>query len=227
MAGEQSSYESVDTFTPEGKVKALEYIKNTVELGNTTIALCNKKCGVVLAYTGKKSILAHKQPKIFKISEKTIFSFAGITNDGLDIVKYLIDASVWEEVYKDRSIHPLKVFNDLQEEASFRTIYSRNRMYGCGGILLTRHNEEVRVVEFEPHGNVQFVRGVSVGGRSQSAKTILENHVDEFDSADRDALIRIAILALRNSHPDEVLCKDNVDIWCLEENAYILESFTF
>lgn len=224
---EYSQYESVDTFTPEGKVKALEYIRNTVDLGNTTIALGNKKCGVLLAYTGKKSVLAHKQPKIFKISEKAIFSFAGITNDGLDIVKYLIDLSVWEEIYKNREIHPIKVFDDLREEASLRTLYSRNRMYGCGGILVNSYNNEINIVEFEPAGNVQYVNAVSIGSRSQSAKTILENYSGDYENADRNALIKIAIEALRNAHPDEELNSDNLEVWCLEDKAYIVESFDF
>ncbi|RVD92888.1 20S proteasome subunit alpha [Tubulinosema ratisbonensis] len=222
-----SQYETVDTFTPEGKVKALEYIKNSVELGNTTIALGNKNCGILLAYNGKKSVLTHKQPKIFKISDKALFSFAGITNDGLDIVKYLVDYSVWEEIYKGRDIHPVKVFDDLCREAIPRTIYSGNRMFGCGGILLSRYKNEIVLTEFEPTGNVQLVHAVSVGNRSQSAKTILENYYDSLESADKNTLIKVALEALKNAHPDEELTNENVEIWCLEEKASFVESFNF
>lgn len=220
-------YELQDTFTPEGKVKVLDHIKNSVELGNTTIALGNKKCGILLAYTGKKSNLTHKQPKIFKISEKAIFSFAGITNDGYEIVKYLSDRSVWEEIYKGREIHPIKVFDDLCQVANFRTMGLTDRMFGCGGILLSNYKNEIVITEFEPSGNVQLVHAVSVGIRSQSAKTILENYFSFLESVDKNTLIRIALEALKNAHSDEELSHENVEIWCLEDKASIVESFEF
>lgn len=221
-----TNYEDVSVFTPEGKVKALDYVRNTVELGNTTIALSNGEVGVIIAHTGPTSALAFQTKKIFKISNTAVFAFSGMTNDGLVIVEHLLDKVAWNDIYKDQPISPLRMFDDLSVDASIRTSTSEKRLYGVGGVLMVKNNG-VKLVEFEPTGIVQIVNAMSIGSRSQSAKTILENYVDDFGTMDKEALVRVGMEALRNAHPDEELSRNNVDIWCLEDRIEILDAQDF
>merc|ERR1712025_23196 len=45
---------------------------------------------------------------------------------------------------------------------------------------------------------------MAVGARSQSARTYLERHIDEFLSVSRDELVRHALRALRDTLPNDV-----------------------
>jgi 20S proteasome subunit alpha 6 len=194
-------YNSELLFNPEGKLKQLEFIRKTTELGNTSIALCNSKFGVLLAHIPSRSKLAEPQQKVFEINEKTIFAFSGITNDGLSIVRYLKSQSVFENVIKDRSLHHLTCFDSLCFDAALRTIQSENRLYGVSGILMTDSNG-IKITEFEPAGYVREVIGVSIGNRSQSCRTILEHECENIKNANDNELIEIGMKALRNAYPD-------------------------
>lgn len=211
-------YDSELLFNPEGRIKQLEFIKKTTELGNTTVALCNSKCGVLIAHVPKRSKLAEPQQKVFEINEKTLFTFSGITNDGLSIVRYLKAQSVFENVIKDREMHHLACFDSLCFDASLRTISSPSRLYGVAGILLTDYNG-VKIVEFEPAGYVREVIGVSIGNKSQSCRTILEDHHNIIKEGEEEDLIRLGLKALRNAYPDpdeEALNQNDIFIYVLE-----------
>ncbi|KAF7679720.1 putative proteasome subunit alpha type-6 [Astathelohania contejeani] len=211
-----TDFNNVSVFTPEGKIIPLENIKKTVELGNTTLGLTNDRIGVLVAYLGSSSDYSYPTKKLFKINKRSIFTYAGITNDGLEIVDYLLEKGITEEVIKDRDIHFLRVFDDLCYEASFRTLVARDRLYGAGGLLLTDYNG-AKLVEFQPAGCVKEARAMAIGNRAQSARTILENEVENLDTMGVDEMCRVGIRALKNSHPEEgALTKDNVEIWCLE-----------
>lgn len=45
---------------------------------------------------------------------------------------------------------------------------------------------------------------MAIGARSQSARTYLERHLDEFPSATREELIRHALRALRDTLPNDM-----------------------
>eukprot|EP00866_Antonospora_locustae_P002603 jgi/Antlo1/2603/1479 len=221
-----SSYDDVSVFTPEGKVKPLDYIKSTVELGNTTVALSNVRTGVIVVHTGPVVSNAFPTQKLFQISDFAAFAFSGMTNDGLEIVSYLVDEVIWHETYKNQPVHHLQLFENLSFDAAYRTVTSNKRLYGAGGVLMIR-TDGVKLVEFEPTGIVQVAKAVSVGSRSQSAKTILENYVNNFENMDKEQLIRVGLEALKNAHPDERLCKENIEIWCLENSIEVVDARHF
>ncbi|MCA9750431.1 MAG: hypothetical protein KC414_15075 [Romboutsia sp.] len=220
---ESIDYNSYLIFNPEGKIKQLEYIKNSADLGNTCLALCNDKYGVMIAHVPLRSKLAESQDKIFKINENSLFSFAGITNDGLEIVNYLRRSSLEEDVIKDRSIHYVHSFYDLCVDAANRTLVSSSRLYGVSGMLLMDY-EGIKLVEFVPTGLISVAVGVSIGNRSQSCKTILENECENFSKTTADELINIGIRALYNANPDPAegsLKSQDVQIYLVESGKGI------
>lgn len=55
-----------------------------------------------------------------------------------------------------------------------------------------------------PSANYYDCKAMAVGARSQSARTYLERHLEEFLSVTRDELIRHALRALRDTLPNDV-----------------------
>lgn len=215
--GSQGKYNMLKIFNPEGKVRQLDFIQQTTELGSTVVGLRNRRMGVMIAHNERRSRLADVQKKIFPIDKRSLFTFSGITNDGLCIVDYLTEKSVSEEVIKGRPTHYLDVFEELLRDAFERTIVDGRRLYGVAGLYLTEY-EGIRLVEFNPAGYVREAAGMSIGNRGQSCRTVLEAHSSSYEEMDLEGLVGVGIQALRNAHPEEdFLTADNVEIWVLEE----------
>ena len=69
------------------------------------------------------------------------------------------------------------------------------------------------IVQSDPSGEVVEVLATSIGARSQSARTYLEKHLNEFKTATLDQLIEHALLALRDTLPaEDNLSKKNTSI---------------
>lgn len=213
------NYDSYLLYNPEGKIKQLEYIRKTTELGNTSVVLGNRRIGVLIAHTPPRSKLAERQQKVFEINKSTLFTFSGITNDGLSIVHYLKSNSVFENVIKDRPLHHLACFESLCFDASLRTLTGSNRMYGVAGILVTDF-EGIRIVEFEPTGHVREVIGSSIGNKSQSCRTILEDEHQKIAGASEEELVTIGLRALKNAYPDP----DDTPLKPEDISIYVIES---
>ena len=62
---------------------------------------------------------------------------------------------------------------------------------------------------------------MAIGARSQSAKTYLERHLDEFLEADLEALVAHGIRALRDTLPNEIELNNKVS----NNNNLCLASF--
>lgn len=218
-----TDYNNHIIYNPEGKIKQLEYIKNTISLGNTVVALKNEKVGVIVTHNIKRSTFAEHQKKVFKINNYSLFSFSGITNDGNKIVKYLKYKYVNEHVIKERKMHPVHVFDDLCYDASFRTLVNGNRLYGVEGFLLTDY-DGISLTSFNPVGVAYEVKGLSIGNRSQSCRTILEDECHEFDNFDVEQLIFTGLKSLKNAYPEDgLLTSENVEIWVLEKGKQAVQ----
>lgn len=55
-----------------------------------------------------------------------------------------------------------------------------------------------------PSANYFDCKAMAVGSRSQSARTYLEKHLNEFLTSDRDELVKHGLRALRDTLPNEV-----------------------
>ncbi|KHN68932.1 putative proteasome [Ordospora colligata] len=228
--GSQARYNMFKIFSPEGKIKQLDYIQQTTELGSTVMGLRNTRIGIMIAHNEKRSKLAEVQKKVFKIDSKTLFTFSGITNDGMHIVDYLIDENVREDVIKGRKPHFINVFDELLKDTFERTVIDGRRLYGVAGLYMTEYEGKIRLVEFNPQGSAKEVHGMSIGCRCQSSRTVLEAHCGEYEGMGVEELVRIGIMALRNAHPEEdALNAENVEIWVVEvgKETYTADSGMF
>lgn len=212
-------YDNFLIFNPEGTIKQLDYIQKVTQLGNTSIALTNGKQGIIIVHVPKLSKFTLPQEKVFEICDYGLFTFSGITNDGLSIVKYLKEVALEESLVKDRKMHYLDVFDNLNIDATERSLGRYARLYGIKGLLLADY-EGIKLVEWDPTGIAIETIGATIGHRGQSCFTILEECYEEIKKASLEELIKIGIRALLNAHPDpeeESLKCEDVHIYVLEE----------
>ncbi len=87
------------------------------------------------------------------------------------------------------------------------------RPYGVGMLLASFDEDGPHVVQICPSANFYPCKAMAIGARSQSARTYLEKHLEEFPSSDLDALVLHGLRALRDTLPNEVdLNNKNVSV---------------
>ncbi|KAM0685793.1 Proteasome subunit alpha 1 [Conglomerata obtusa] len=205
-----NDYDNFALFTPEGVVKPIAHLTKAAELGTLTLAISTQNTGIIIAYK--------QAQKIFKISPTTLYTFAGITNDGLDMVDYLVKMSVSEQVLKDRELDPNTCFENISYRAGLRVMMNASRPYGVAGLLMGLCNG-VKLVEISPSGYVSECRAMSVGERAQSARTVLEREVK--DEMEVEEMVKIGIMAIRNANSD--VKQEDIEIFGLNSERGIFE----
>lgn len=93
------------------------------------------------------------------------------------------------------------------------TQYYGRRPFGVGLVIAGYDRTGTHIVQSDPSAEVVEALATSIGARSQSARTYLEKHLDEFKTASLDKLIEHALLALRDTLPaEDNLSKKNTTI---------------
>lgn len=75
-------------------------------------------------------------------------------------------------------------------------------------------DEGPHIYQVCPSANFFNCKAMSIGARSQSARTYLEKHLKEFNDSSLDELITHGLNALLDSQPNEVVLNKNVNtLW--------------
>lgn len=217
-------YAPYNMYAPDGSTFQLQYAKIASEKGSTSIAITNGKIGVLMAYNPTHNKLALPSlNKITKIGKRGLFAFAGITNDGLEYIRYLNKKVLEENITKDREIHPVYVFDDLCYAVAYRAL-SGYRLMGAAGILMCEYNQRICVTELSPNGKACEMYGTAIGHRNQSAKSILSSSNIQINNLGETELIDLCYNALKNAYPDENTLKEcEIEYYIIKVNEDIIK----
>jgi 20S proteasome subunit alpha 6 len=113
----------------------------------------------------------------------------------------------------DRAIPLSEITARIADRAQTNTQQYGRRPYGVGLLIAGVDAKGPHLFEFQPSGVTQEMVACGIGARSQMARTYLERHLDEFEDASRDDLIKHALRALKESlSQDKELTVDNTSV---------------
>jgi len=92
-----------------------------------------------------------------------------------------------------------RLVSAIAEKAQVNTQEYGRRPYGVGFLVIGQDQSGPHLYEFSPSGNSYEYYAMSIGARSQSAKTYLEKHYESFDDCSLEDLIRHGLHALRET----------------------------
>lgn len=117
----------------------------------------------------------------------------------------------------------------IGDRAQTNTQSYGRRPYGVGLLIAGVDDTGPHLFEFQPSGMTQEMVACAIGARSQMARTYLERHLEEFDGASRDELIKHALKALKESLPqDKELTVENASVGVIgrsSNNPKSIQSF--
>jgi 20S proteasome subunit alpha 6 len=113
----------------------------------------------------------------------------------------------------DRAIPLSEITLRIADRAQTNTQQYGKRPYGVGLLIAGVDQKGPHLFEFQPSGVTQEMIACGIGARSQMARTYLERHLDEFEEASREELVKHALRALKESlSQDKELTVDNTSI---------------
>uniref|UniRef100_A0A0K0FMF0 Proteasome subunit alpha type n=1 Tax=Strongyloides venezuelensis TaxID=75913 RepID=A0A0K0FMF0_STRVS len=210
----RNQYDSdVTVWSPQGRLHQVDYAVEAMKQGSATVGIKSNTHVVLVALKRAANELSSHQKKIFEVDSHVGVSIAGLLSDGRILARFIqSECSSWRWSYKE-SVPIACLATQIQLKLQANTQYYGRRPFGVGLLLAGYDRDGTHLVKTEPSAEVVETYASAIGARSQSARTYLERHLDEFPTSTPEQLIHHALMALRDSLPaEDNLNKKNTSI---------------
>ncbi|KAL5280971.1 PSMA1 family protein [Megaselia abdita] len=202
----RNQYDSdVTVWSPQGRLHQVEYAMEAVKLGSATVGLKNKDYAVLVALKRASSELSSHQKKIIPIDDHIGISISGITADARVLSRWLRSECLSYKYLYDNNFPVSRLITNLGNKMQVTTQRYDRRPYGVGLLVAGYDDQGPHIYQVVPSANFFNCKAMSIGSRSQSSRTYLERHLNEFHNCTKDELICHGIQAIRGSLPAEDL----------------------
>ncbi|KAH8992987.1 20S proteasome subunit [Lactarius akahatsu] len=210
----RNTYDSDNTvFSPQGRLHQVEYALEAVKQGSAAVGLRSKTHAILLALKRSSGELASYQQKMFRIDDHVGIAIAGLTSDARVLSNFMRQQAMGSKMVFNRPVPVNRLVSAIADKAQVNTQEYGRRPYGVGFLVVGLDHTGPHLYEFSPSGTSFEYFAVSIGARSQSAKTYLEKHFESFADCDLEDLIRHGLHALRETlQQDKELTINNTAI---------------
>ncbi|GAA5915201.1 hypothetical protein JCM6882_001135 [Rhodosporidiobolus microsporus] len=210
----RNSYDNDNsTFSPQGRLHQVEYALEAVKQGSACVGLRSKTHVLLLGLKRSTGELASYQKKLIRIDDHLGVAIAGLTSDARVLSNFMRTQAMSSRMLYGRPVPISRIVGLIADKAQINTQHYGRRPYGVGLLVAGYDDKGPHLYEFSPSGNCLEYYAMSIGARSQSAKTYLEAHFEEFADCDMPTLIKHGLHALRDTlQQDKELTIHNTSI---------------
>lgn len=187
---------AITVFSPDGRLFQVEYAREAVKRGTTTVGL-KYKTGVVLIVD--KRITSHLiEPgsieKIFKIDEHVGCATSGLVADARALIdRARVDAQINEITYNEK-IQVKALVKKICDFKQTYTQYGGVRPFGTALLIAGYDDTGARLFSTDPSGALMEYKASSEGSGRTGAMAYFEEHYK--DSLNLDEAVDLGIKAL-------------------------------
>lgn len=184
-----------------------------VKLGSATVALKNETHAVLIALKRASSELSAYQKKVIPIDKHIGITISGLTADARILSRYMRTECL-NYNYSHAALLPVnRLISQLGNKMQICTQRYDRRPFGVGLLVAGYDDQGAHIYQTCPSANYFDCKAMSIGARSQSARTYLEKNLDIFSTLTLEELVKHGLRALRDTLPNEVdLSSKNVSI---------------
>ncbi|OJA07702.1 hypothetical protein AZE42_01861 [Rhizopogon vesiculosus] len=153
---------------------------------------------------------------MFHIDDHVGIAIAGLTSDARVLSNFMRQQVMGERMMFNRPMPVNRLVTSIADKAQVNTQEYGRRPYGVGFLVIGQDQSGPHLFEFSPSGNSYEYYAVSIGARSQSAKTYLERHYESFADCNLEDLIRHGLQALRETLQQDKELNVNTSIGIIE-----------
>ncbi|KAJ3192830.1 hypothetical protein HK101_005919 [Irineochytrium annulatum] len=210
----RNSYDSdITVWSPQGRIHQVEYAMEAVKQGSAALGLRSKKHAVLVALNRSSHELASYQKKLIRIDDHMGIAIAGLTSDARVLSTFMRTEAMRSRMLLGRPLPVARIASAIADKAQVNTQRYGRRPYGVGLLVVGYDETGPHLYECNPSGNCYDYVAISIGARSQSAKTYLEKHFETFEGESLEGLIAHGLRALRDTlQQDKELSTTNCSI---------------
>ena len=192
---------TIAVFSPDGRLFQVEYAKEAVKRGSTTVGITFKD-GVVLASTKLDGdmMVSSSAEKIFEIDSHIVAAASGLLADARILVQ---QARVKSQIHKITYEEPVDAWNVahiIGDKMQISTLYAGLRPYGVSFLLGGVDSTGPHLIESDPSGMLYEWRTAAIGRGSHVANKILKQKW-KTNMKEEDA-IKLAVEVMQKSEKD-------------------------
>jgi len=196
----RNQYDSdIMTWSPQGRLHQVEYAMEAVKQGMPVVALKSKTHAVLLALKRSSNELASFQKKIFKVDEHMGIAIAGLTADARVLCRHMQSECLNHRFVFNTPLPVGRLVRHIADKSQVHTQQYGRRPYGLGMLVIGYDSTGTHLFETCPSGNYFEYKAMSIGARSQSAKTYLEKTFESYEDATLEELIKHGLKALKET----------------------------
>ena len=209
----------VSTFSPDGRLYQVEYARESVKRGTTTVGL-KYKDGVILIVDKRianKLVITDSIEKMYQIDDHIGMTTSGLVADARQLVdKARIQCQINRMTYGS-SISMITLVKKMCDYKQSFTQYGGARPFGTALLIAGVDEEGAHLFETDPSGAYQSYHAGAIGrGRS----TVIDSFEKSWKSGmTLNAAIKLGLEALQESLEDS-LNHDTVEISIVDVNGY-------
>ena len=209
----------VSTFSPDGRLYQVEYARESVKRGTTTVGLVFKE-GVVLIVDKRvqsKLVITDSIEKMYQIDNHIGITTSGLVADARQLVdRARVQCQVNRMTYGAKIPVSTLVKKMCDYKQSF-TQYGGARPFGTALLIAGFDDEGFHLFETDPSGAYQSYNAGAIGrGRSTAIDYFEEKWKPNMT---QNAAIKLGLEALKESLEDD-LNRETVEIACVDTDGY-------
>lgn len=209
----------VSTFSPDGRLYQVEYARESVKRGTTTVGLKYKDGAVLIVdkRISNKLVITDSIEKMYQIDDHIGMTTSGLVADARQLVD---KARVQCQINRMTFGSPISMITLVKKMCDYKqsfTQYGGARPFGTALLIAGVDDEGVHLFETDPSGAYQSYQAGAIGrGRT----TVIDHFEKSWKSGmTQNAAIKLGLEALQESLEDS-LNKDTVEISVVDANGY-------
>lgn len=165
---------TIAVFSPDGRLFQVEYAKEAVKRGATSLGICFKD-GIILATLKPDGdlMVSTSSEKIFQIDEHIGAVAAGLLADARVLVNQARVKSQIHKITYDEPIDSWNVAHLIGDKMQISTLYAGLRPYGVSFLIGGVDDAGPRLIESDPSGMLYEWHAYAIGRGAQNANKLL------------------------------------------------------
>ena len=210
------AYDRGVMFSPDGRLFQVEYAREAVRKGATTVGLVTQKAVVFVAHKNITESLAvpSSLQKVFRIDSYIGATYSGMASDGLRVINLMRSKTQSHRMIYDETQSVETASRDISEEMQMATQYGGIRPYAIS-LLVGGIDSEPRLFEIEPGASFLGYKADAIGMGKKIAEDMLQKEYKE-DMTNDDA-ITLSLKIISKSTDGKKLQSNNVEVATIEK----------
>ena len=204
------AYDRGVMFSPDGRLFQVEYAREAVKRGATSIGVTTPDGIAFVAHKNITTALAIPSSiqKIFRVDSYIGVTYSGIVADGLHLINIMRSRTQTHRMVYNETESVDTIARDVSEELLMATQYGGIRPYAIS-LLIGGIDKEPRLFEIDPGATVAGFKADAIGSGKATADEVLGKEYKDDMSLDDAISLCVRIIKKLGEKP---LTEDNLDI---------------